>query len=489
MALIGRKKELGIFKKIISSNKAEFVAVYGRRRVGKTFLINEYFSKEADLFLSLQGKKDGSMEEQLFHFKRMLEEAFFNNQPISRLASWEDAFELLVKVTEERIKQANLKTIVVFLDELPWLSTPKSGLLQALDYFWNSRLSKLPQFKLIVCGSAAAWMIDNLVHAKGGLYNRLTHNLKLSPFTLKETKDFCQSKKLKLADDQILELYLALGGIPYYLEQVQRGSSVPQNIANLCFSQSGALRNEWEKLFVALFGESEIYERIIKALFLKKKGLSLSELAHELEISIGGRFKKRLEELEEAGFISSFVPYGNKVKNTYYRILDEFSLFHLQWIDNAPKGILLGKSGNYWLNKIKLPSYISWAGISFESVCLRHSEEIAASLGLSAIPHTVGTWRYVPSGKEAKSKSGAQIDLLFDREDNVVNLCEIKYTKEIFSIDKKYASELKQKLEVFQEQTKTRKQLQLAIISVHGMKVNSWSQDLVDKVITAEEIF
>jgi AAA+ ATPase superfamily predicted ATPase len=489
LGLIGRKSELGIFKKIISSNKAEFVAVYGRRRVGKTFLIHEYFSKEADLYLSLQGKKDGSISEQLFHFKTMLEEAFFNGQPISKLASWEDAFELLAKVIEERIRQANPKTIVVFLDELPWLSTPKSGLLQALDYFWNSRLSKLPQFKLIVCGSAAAWMIDNLVHAKGGLYNRLTHNIRLSPFTLKETKDFCDSRKLKLTKDQILELYLALGGVPYYIEQIQRGSSVAQNIAALCFSNSGALKDEWDKLFVALFGESDIYEKIIRALFLKKKGLSLTELAAALEISVGGRFKKRLEELEEAGFISSFVPYGNKVKNTYYRILDEFSLFHLQWIDKAPKGILLGKSGNYWLNKIKLPSYISWAGISFESVCLRHSEEIATALGLSAIPHTVGTWRYVPSAKEAKSKSGAQIDLLFDREDGVITLCEIKYTKEIFSIDKRYASELKQKLEVFQHQTQTKKQLQLAIISVHGMKINSWSEDLVDQVVTADEIF
>jgi len=193
--------------------------------------------------------------------------------------------------------------------------------------------------------------------------------------------------------------------------------------------------------------------------------------------------------LEEAGFISSFVPYRNKVKNTYYRIIDEFSLFHLQWIDRSPKGILLGQSGNYWLNKLKLPAYISWAGISFEAVCLRHSEEIARSLGLSAVPHTVGTWRFIPGPNDTQDVSGAQIDLLFDREDNVITLCEIKYTKEIFTIDKKYAAELKKKLEVFQMQTKTKKQLQLAIISVHGMKVNSWSEDLVDKVVTSEEIF
>jgi uncharacterized protein len=488
MIVVGRNEEQKLLEQIASSKKSEFVAVYGRRRVGKTYLIHEYFSKSADFYLTVQGKKDGSTAEQLSHLQKALEEGFYRGHPIPRLASWNEALELLAKTLEEKIKQDRIELAVVFLDELPWLATPRSGMLQALDYNWNTRLSRISQLKLIVCGSAASWMIENLIHAKGGLYNRLTHVVKLLPFTLGETKELCRSRKLNYTEAQVLELYMTFGGIPYYIDQLQRGASVAQNIASLCFAEGGSLKEEWKRLFPALFNDPEQYEAIVRALFHVKQGMSLKEIAKRTGISVGGRLKLRLQELEQAGFISSFIPYGKLVKDTYYRIVDEFTLFHFHWIDKGPKGILAGKAGNFWLNKLRTPAYAAWAGNSFECVCLRHADAIARALRISSVPHTVGTWRYVPTAKE-KDKRGAQIDLLFDRSDGVITLCEMKYTTTAFTIDKSYARELKQKIEVFQERTKTKKQIQLAIVTTDSLKANTWSEDLVDNVILADELF
>ncbi|NGX48265.1 MAG: hypothetical protein K1000chlam3_01656 [Chlamydiae bacterium] len=482
LGIIGREREKRVFERAIRSKEAEFIALYGRRRVGKTFLVREYFSKKGT-FLEVSGLKDASLSNQLENFIKSFSQTFHKGVPLRIPKSWQEAFELLTEQINIHLKS---KKIIIFLDEFPWLATRKSGLIQALDYFWNRFWSSYSNVILIVCGSAASWILEHLINAKGGLHNRLTRRILLEPFSLKETQKFLFSRKIRLNQKQIVDLYMCMGGVPYYLKEIESGKSATQIIDKLCFQKGGLLHTEFENLFHSLFDHAELHFEIVKEIVKMGNKISRKELIRALKLSSGGGVKRRLEELEASGFIQCFVPYGKKDRDRYYRLIDEYSLFYLKWI--AP----LRTSGtkmslDYWKNLVKMPKVSSWAGFAFENVCLKHIHQIQKALKLEKIACRTGAWRFVP--KKEKMDEGAQIDLLFDREDGVVTLCEIKYSERPFRIEKSYAKKLLKKLEIFEEHFPIKKQLFFALITTMGLKKNAWSDEFIQSTILLKDLF
>lgn len=484
MKLVGRKREINIFKQILSSNNAEFVAVYGRRRVGKTFLIQHCCSQE-DVYLECTGTKDGKLREQLSNFANKFARTFYPGLTLQPPKTWKEAFTLL---TQQIKKLPETKKIVLFFDELPWLASRKSDFLQNLDYFWNTEWCHFPNFKLITCGSAASWMLNNLINAKGGLYNRITKSILLEPFTLSETRDFLLEKGFKISNKQILDIYMVMGGIPYYLNHIDKSKSIAQNINELCFRKDGLLYGEFPRLFKSLFESSDLNLHIVKEIAKHHYGVSFSKLVEKTGKKAGGRFKERLEELEATGFIQKFLPYGRKKRDHFYKVIDEYTLFYLKWINEIVEGKMIPKGGDYWTKVLHSPSWYSWAGYAFENVCHKHIDRVIQSLGLSGISCFVNHWKHQASPSKP-DEDGAEIDLLLDREDGAITLCEIKYTTEPFVVDKAVAKTFMRKLDAFSEQTKTKKQLFLIIISAEGVKDNLWSKELVSGVVSLNDFF
>jgi uncharacterized protein len=481
--VIGRAAEQRLLQKVLASNTAEFIAVYGRRRVGKTHLIRMFF-QNTGVYIEITGLKDGSFDMQLSNFMLSLTRVFPKILEVTPPKNWREALTIL---TENIERVVHTTQVILFIDELPWLATKRSGLMQALDYFWNTRWSQWNHFKCIVCGSAASWMIEQLVHAKGGLHNRLTNTMLLRPLTLKESKEYCRSRKIKVNNKQLIDLYMAVGGIPYYLNHVDPALSVAQNINQMCFTKDGVLYHEFLSLFTALFETAEITETLIRLIATQHQGISRNILLEKSKIHSGGQFNTKIKELIASDFVQAMVPYGNVRKNVYFRVSDLYTLFYLKWIDTLYKSSRITSDKKYWEKKINTASYFSWAGYAFETVCFNHVDAIAHALGLDQIGYEVGSWRYIP--KKGAQESGAQIDLLFDRADGVITLCEIKYTSKPFVITKREAKTLMNKIAIFTEHFKTSKQISLVLISSMGMKKNIWSEDLIDQVITGEDLF
>ncbi len=481
--IVGREKEVKILDKVWKSKDAEFVAVYGRRRVGKTHLIREYFSDKG-IYLEASGAKDKPLKKQLENFMKAISRTFFNGMPLQTPQSWDKAFELL---TKELVNTPKSKKAIIFLDELPWMATKKSGMLQSLDYYWNLHWSKIPNLILIACGSAASWILEKLIYAKGGLHKRITRKILLEPYNLKETQEFLNSLSVKTNQKQILDIYMAIGGIPYYLKAVDKGLSAAQNIDAICFHKNGLLYNEFSNLFEALFEQADVNLAIVREIVKHGNEISREDLIRATGIKSGGTLNKRLQELEASNFIQSFLSYGRKKRDHSYRVIDEFSLFHLKWIEPIlTSGVRIENQG-YWQNIVNTPAVTNWAGYAFENVCLKHTNQIRLALGMEKIACKAGRWHYLP--KKSLHKRGAQIDLLFDREDGIITICEIKYSNKAFIIDKEYGKQLIKKIEVFEEQTKSSKQIFLAMITTNGIKHNLWSEELVQNEVTLANLF
>ncbi len=481
--IIGRKKELQQLENLFESKKSELFAIYGRRRVGKTYIIRSFFQNTSATYLEVTGLKDGNTKQQLEIFSQSLSSLFFHGAPIKTPSNWKQAFDLL---NQEVSKIPNKRKFILFLDELPWLATAKSGLLQELDHQWNTRWSLNPQMKIILCGSAASWMIDNVVNSKGGLHNRLTGRMLIEPFDLIETERYLNFLNIDLQRDQILLLYMCIGGIPYYLNGLRRGESVPQAINRLCFTKQGLLHDEFERLYASLFNSSQDYIRIIKAIASKRKGILRNELLDALKIKSGGRIGKRLQELEQAGFISSFVPYGRKAKDVYFQVIDEYSFFYLKWIQNAPRNIFLHSRSNYWKTISQSQSFKSWCGYSFETICLKHHYKIQEKLDLINIGTSIGSWTYRP---KKGSEKGAQIDLLFDRNDGIINLCEIKYHSQPLSLKKEDVDLLQEREKIFKDKAHIKKQIHHVLICPLRAQRNQYYHKIVSAEVNLNDLF
>ena len=480
--IIGRTNETGILTKALHSTEPEFIAVYGRRRVGKTFLIREFF--EDTICFEMVGVHQASLKEQLKNFTLSLKNAIGMGIHPQTPGSWVEAFSILEQFLESLNLNQKTGKRVVFIDELPWFNTPKSGFLHALDHFWNSYGSKKSNLILVVCGSAASWMIQKIVHSKGGLHNRLTRQIRLLPFTLQETEHFLKSRGISLSRYQIISLYMAMGGVPFYLMQVEAGLSSAQILDSICFSKDGVLRNEFERLFTSLFDQSEQHIRFVHALQQKRSGMSRNTLLAIAKIPSGGTASRILNELEESGFISSAIPYGKKSNDAIYRISDEFILFYFDWI--KPLGKRDAGTG-YWMSQQNDPKKRAWAGYTFEGICLKHIQQLKNALGIGMVETFHGPWYYSPP--KNSPDPGAQIDLLIDRKDASVNLCEMKFSESEFTVDADYAKKLRQKKEVFNNVAKTKKTIFITMITTFGIIANSHYRDIISNELTMECLF
>ncbi len=480
--VIGRKNEKKKLLSILNSKQPEFLAIYGRRRVGKTYLISEFF-KGKGLYFETTGQLQAKLSDQLENFTKSLEDVFYQGLEIKRSNTWKDAFEQL-KNAIDRQGQKRQK-IILFIDEVPWFATKRSGFISALEYFWNTWASRQKNVKLIVCGSASSWILEKLINAKGGLYNRVTQTIHLQPFTLGESVFYLKSRGINLKPMQVLELYMVMGGIPHYLGQVQKGKSSTQTINSLCFSKSGFLFSEFSRLFRSLFDHSETHNKIVREIAKNHNSISRDKLLKATGHTSGGGFNKRLRELKEAGFIDEFIPYGKSKKDFVIKIIDEYTLFFLQWIEPIQTISSLG-TPNYWLNISRGSKFNVWAGYAFEAVCIKHIYQIIKALELENMVVGVGRWHYTPPKKS--KEIGAQIDLLIDRTDNSINICEIKYSNKKYLIDKKYAKNLANKIKVFEEKTKTKKQIFLSMITTSGIKRSIWTEDLVDSEVLLDDL-
>jgi len=471
-SIIGRKKEIKQLDKVVASRKSEFVALYGRRRVGKTFLVREYFDYTFDF--QLTGLANANTEQQLTNFHIAIErQTEISAEKIPK--NWIAAFQLLIDHLES-IDEARKK--VIFLDELPWLNTAKSDFMMALEHFWNSWATNRKDIVLITCGSAASWMVNELINNHGGLHNRVTERIKIFPFNLQETEQMLLSKNPAIDRYQILQIYMTMGGIPYYLEAISPEKSAAQNIEEMCFRKGALLTLEFKNLFASLFKNAPKYEAIITALSTKTKGLTRQEITQITGINGGGSFTKLLDELEESSFITRYTPFSKKVRGTLYRLSDFYSLFYLKFIKNNTnydKGL--------WVNSIDHPEQRAWSGYVFEQVCLAHIPQIKKALEIGGIISHSASW------KSSQSADGAQIDLLIDRRDRVINLCEVKYSINPYVITKSYSENLRNKIGVFKAETQTKKAVFLTMITTYGLAKNQYSMSLVQNQITMDDLF
>lgn len=467
--LIGRLKEIKRFEVYMRSKKSEFIMVYGRRRVGKTFLIRKAFDNQ--FTFQLTGYANVTTKEQLGQFNAaILNHANKINWQPQPATNWFIAFRQLTNFIE---KLNGPEKKVIFLDELPWLDTPRSKFIQALEHFWNSWASTRNDIVLIVCGSAASWMINKLIKNRGGLHNRITDRIKLKPFSLYETQLFLEHKNAVYNYYQILLLYMAFGGIPFYLNFIKASKSAMQNINDLCFIEDAPFRLEYENLYASLFKNHQRHLSIVQALATKGKGLTRTEIIKKAKLPDGGSLTRLLNELEESNFIRKYKAFGKKQKEALYQLTDLFSLFHLRFISKTNKD-----DDNWWINKIESPTFFNWAGYAFEMLCLLHLPQIKKALGISGVQTSVANWQ----------STEAQIDLLIDRKDQVINLCEMKFSINKYAIDKKYAENLRNKLGTFRQATKTRKALFLTFVSTYGLKQNQYA-GMVQNDLTMEVLF
>lgn len=470
--MFGRENEKQTLLSLLDSDKSEFVAVYGRRRVGKTFLVRETFNY--NFAFQHTGLQDANINEQLEEFANSL--IIAGIKKVKRPKNWSQAFFILgqyISTLPEGKK-------VIFIDELPWLDTPNSKFVSALDHFWNGWATARKDIVLVVCGSITSWMMDKIVMNYGGLHNRLTEQIYLRPFTLHECEEYAAQRNLGMNRRNIMETYMILGGIPFYWDMLRKDLSWAQNIDRMFFYPNGKMRNEFEALYKSLFRKPQTYIQVVTVLGTKKTGMTRNELIKSLREGSGGSLTKTLRELEQCDFIRSYNSIGKTKKDTIYQLIDNFTLFYFKFMaDNTVN------DKNFWSGTITKPIYNAWSGLAFERVCFQHIDQIKHALGISGIISNVYSWIYVPKDTD---EQGVQIDMLIDRDDNVINVCEMKFSQGEYELTEKYDLALRNKIVTFQTITKTRKGVSLVMITSYGLKRNAWANG-VQRQITMDDLF
>lgn len=465
MAIVGRLAEQDRLGRLCESSKAEFAVVYGRRRVGKTYLVREYFGRSFAFYAT--GIAGGKAHVQLAGFNQSLRD--FGGKPAE---NWFDAFRELRRLLESpNVKRdAASGKRVVFIDELPWLDAPRTDFMAALELFWNQWGSAQNDLLLIACGSAASWIIKNLFRNKGGLHNRVTARIRLEPFTLAECEQYFRLNGHVLTRAQTIESYMIFGGVPYYLDYLDRRVGLSTNVDRLCFSATGELVGEFEELYQSLFKHAQRHMAVVRTLAKKTGGLTLQEVSEAASIAKGGTLTATLSDLEASGFLRRYVPFGKKSRGTLYQLVDPFSLFYLRFMDGRPHA-------GFWQTNYQAPRINVWRGHAFELVCLLHEHQIESALGIAAISSDVCSWR------SQVSDPGAQVDLVIDRADGIVDLCEMKWSLGEYAITKSYDEQLRNKAVAFATETGTRKAPHLVLVTPHGVKRNMYSQAVQAEVV------
>lgn len=476
MSVIGRSQAKQLLTNRLKNRQSDLVAVIGRRRIGKTYLIHKFLKDH--IVFQYTGLYRGTMHENLERFSVALQEAHQSPLSLQQPTSWFEAFDQL-KYYIGSIKSPKKK--VIFLDEFPWMATNRSRFLTAFTDWWNTFASERRDLLVIICGSSASWMINKVLKNKGGLHNRVTARLFLEPFTLGETREFLRYKGITLTNHEIIKLYMAIGGVPFYLDQLDKGESTVQAIDRLCFTKGGLLRDEYNELMVSLFDNSTKHQAIIDVLNQHPQGLLRNTIIDKTKLQSGGGTTHILEELETSGFILSQVPYLKKAKDRIYKVRDPYLAFYYKFIkDTKPSS----KKG-VWPTLFTSASYTSWTGLAFENLCLQHIDKIKEALKIDGIQCEYGTWH----NKGDKHQPVTQIDLLIDRADAVINMCELKFYNTPLLLSKNYANELRQRISIFQTVTGTKKAIFPTMVTSYGLLDNAESDSLIQQSVTADRLF
>lgn len=471
ISMFGREEEKKILLSLLDSDKSEFVAVYGRRRVGKTYLIRETYNYT--FAFQHTGLQEATLDEQLEEFANSL--IIAGMRSVKKPKSWSQAFFMLSQYLTTLPEGKK----VIFIDELPWLDTINSKFVSALDHFWNAWATSRKDIVLVVCGSATSWIIDKIVMNYGGLHNRLTEQIYLRPFTLSECEEYAQQRQLGMSRRNILETYMVLGGIPFYWDMLRRDLSWAQNIDRMCFYPNGKMRNEFNALYKSLFRSPQIYIDVVSVLGTKKIGMTRSELIENLGTNNGGTLTRVLRELEQCDFIRTYNSIGKTKKESVYQLIDNFTLFYFKFMNSSVN------DKDFWSRTISKPTYAVWSGLAFERVCFQHIDQIKQALGISGVISNLYSWVYKPKDPQEK---GVQIDMLIDRDDNVINICEIKFAQGEYELTEKYDLDLRNKISTFIQKTKTRKGVSLVMITSNGLKRNAWANG-VQREVTMDDLF
>lgn len=468
--LIGRENETALLNKYIGNNRSEFIAVYGRRRVGKTFLIRSHFNDQFDFYAT--GIIEGSMAEEMDAFNIAL--CNYGYKGKKRAKTWLEAFTILAQLLKEKAAQKK-EPLIVFIDELPCFDTRNSGFVHALDFFWNSQGSWIANIKFIVCGSATSWMIRNVINNKGGLHNRVTHEMHLRPFNLAQVEEYLQAINFKCSRLSILQLYSAMGGVPYYLSLLDPQESILDNIDRLFFSENGEMRIEYRRLFYSLYKTPEVYINVINLLASNKQGLTRREIADKLKLPNNGHLGDLLDDLVYCDFVRQY-NNGLRQNGGIYQLIDLYTLFYHQFCKKKTT------DNHYWRNLLGTPTQNTWYGLSFERVCLCHIREIIHVLHLDTIHTEFYSWR------SKASTPGAQIDIVIDRADGNITICECKYSQGDYSLNKTEYQKLLNRTEAFRNETKCKKGIQTIIITTFGLSKNEYA-DIAQRVVTLDDLF
>ena len=473
MKIAGRQAEVVLLQSLLKKEESAFVAMYGRRRIGKTYLIRQVFENE--IVFECSGVLGKNMPQQLENFWRSLNETNPQAQPPLPPKTWLAAFFQLRDYLNLQ-KQDTKK--VIFLDEIPWFETPRSGFLAALDNFWNQYCTKRTDIILVICGSAASWIIDRIINNKGGLHNRITNKILLMPFTLAETKTFLEIKNVKLTLKDIVQIYMCVGGVPFYLKDIKAGDGVPQILDQLFYNKQAILKNEFQNLYAALFKNNTFHEKVVEALATKNKGLTRNEIIDATGIKGGGGLTTVLEELTQCGFIMPIYPIKKAKEDCLYRLMDEYTLFYFKFLKE-------GKTKNSWSQVTQSQAYKVWSGYAFENLCFKHTFQIKMALGISGIVTNESSYAVKPKG----NKQGIQIDMIIDRADNCVNIVEAKFYNTEYEVSEAYARQLLHKATIFQEQTSLKKNVFVTLLTVFGAKKNEYYLTAVTNQLVIDDLF
>ena len=478
--LIGREKETKELLDLYSSEKAEFVAIYGRRRVGKTFLIDEALKgkitfRHAGLSPIDEQNRRNNLKEQLTHFYFSLQMQGMKGGKCP--SSWMEAFFMLEQLLEKKSKAD--KRQVVFIDELPWLDTPRSGFMTAFEGFWNNWACHRDNMMLVVCGSASSWMLDNLINNHGGLYGRTTYEIKLHPFTLSECEAFYKKKDIRMSRYDIVQSYMIVGGIPYYLGYMKKGLSLAQNIDQLFFAEGAKLHDEYDRLFASVFSNPEQMKRIVQLLGERRMGYTRKDILAKTDMDDCGASTKMLKALEASDFIQPYVPFGKSAREVHYRLKDPFCLFYMKFV-RAQKGL----DSDFWMHNTASSRINSWRGFAFEEVCFNHVNKIKQALNILGVSSTHSAWAL----RGDEEVEGTQIDLLINRKDNVMNMCEMKFYSEPFSVGKSYHAKLVHRQNVLTEQLPHKSTVQPVLVTTEGLVYNEYS-GIFQNTVTLDDLF
>ena len=470
--LIGRKKERKLLQDIFHDESSHFLAIYGRRRVGKTFLIREAYGYR--FAFQHAGLSGASLKEQIYAFMSSLKDAGYQTKAKPR--NWLEAFEEL----KELIRQSTEQKKVIFIDELSWMDTRNSDLMTALEHFWNGWASARKDILLIVCASATSWILSKVVHNKGGLYHRLTAQIHLKNFTLAECEEYVRARGIVLNREQILQYYMIFGGVPYYWGFLEKGYSLSQNVDRILFAEDAPLKDEFQYLYASIFRNPKVYLRIVETLSLKKVGMTREEIIELAGIRNSGDLTTKLEELESCGFIRRYYSYGMKKKNAIYQLMDNYTLFYYKFLADRPQ------DEHFWTNQLNTPSVNVWMGLAFERVCLEHVDQMKKKLGITGVLTEAHAW-YCKADPD-KGIGGSQIDLLLVRKDQVINLCEMKYANAEYLITDKTIRSIRHKIEDLIRVTGTRAVIHPTLVTSYGVVDNAYAHE-IQSLILMDDLF